>query len=99
MKRKPVLIFLVIVISVFIAVLPAYFRCSDLKRAKVLSTDLSFESLDEENLLIDRQKQSKVFVSSAFFIIFHLGTNVLEHISCFSCPSFSLNQTSMILRC
>jgi hypothetical protein len=99
MKRKPALIFLVTVISAFIVVLPAYFRCSNLKRAKLLSTDLSFERLDEENLLIDRQKQSKVFVSSAFFIIFHLGTNVFEHISCFSYPTFSLNQTSMILRC
>jgi hypothetical protein len=99
MKRKPALIFLVIVISAFIAVLPAYYRCSNLKRAKLLSTNLSFESLDKENLLIDRQKQSKVFVSSAFFIIFHLGTNVFEHISYFSYPTFSLDQASMILRC
>jgi len=98
MKRKPALIFLVIVISAFIAVLPAYYRCSNLKRAKLLSTDLSFESLGEENLLIE--KQSKVFVSSAFSIIFLLiGTNVFEHISCFSYPTFSLDQTSMILRC
>jgi len=97
MKRKPALIFLVIVISAFIAVLPAYYRCSNLKRAKLLSTDLSFESPDDENLLIE--KLSKVFVSGAFFIIFHLGTNVLEHISCFSYPISSLNQTSMILRC
>jgi len=98
MKRKPVLIFLIIVIFAFIAVLPAYFRCSNLKRAKLFSTDLSFESLDEENL-IDRQKQSKVFVSNAFSIIFHLGSNVFEHIPCFSYPTFSIDQTSMILRC
>lgn len=97
MKRKPALIFLVIVISAFIAVLPAYYRCSNLKRAKLLSTDLSFESLDDENLLIE--KLSKVFVSSAFFITFHLGTNVFEYISYSSYPTFSLNQTSMILRC
>jgi hypothetical protein len=99
MKRNPALIFLVIVISAFIVVLPAYFRCSNLKRAKLLSTDLIFESPDDENLLIE--KQPKVFVSSAFSIInrFHLGTNVFEHISCFSYPTFSLDQTSMILRC
>jgi hypothetical protein len=99
MKRNPALIFLVIVISAFIGVLPAYFRCSNLRRAKLLSTDLSFEKLDEENLLIDRQNQSKVFVSSAFRIMFYLGTNVFEHISCFSCPTSSIDQASMILRC
>jgi hypothetical protein len=99
MKRKAVLIFLVIIISAFTAVLPAYLRCSNLRKAKLLSTDLSFESLDEEDLLIGPQKQSKVFVSSAFSIMFHLGTNVFEHISCFSYPVSSLNQTSMILRC
>jgi len=98
MKRKPVLIFLVIIISAFIAVLPPYSRCSNLKRTKLFSTDLSFESLDEENL-IDRQKQSKVFVSNAFPIIFHLGSNAFEHIPCFLYPTFSLDQTSMILRC
>jgi hypothetical protein len=98
MKRKPVLIFLFIVISAFVVVLPAYFRCTNLRRAKLPSTDLSFESLDEENLLIDRQKQSQVFLSSAFSIMFHLGTKVLEHISCFSYRTFSLNQTSIILR-
>ena len=97
MKRKPVLIFLVTVISAFIVVLPAYFRCSNLKRAKLLSTDLSFESLGDENLLIE--KLSKVFVSSAFSITFHLGANVFQHISCFSYPTFSLDQTPMILRC
>jgi hypothetical protein len=99
MKRKPVLIFLVILISVFIVVWPAYFQYSNLKRAKLLSTDLGFESLDEENMSIDRQKQSKVFVSRSFSNLSHLGTNVFEDISCFSYPTFSLNQTSTILRC
>jgi hypothetical protein len=97
MKRKPFLIFLVILISAFIVVLPAYFRCSNLRRAKLLSTDLSFERLDDENLLIE--KLSKVFVSSSFSILFDIGTNVFEHISCFSYPTLSLDQTSMILRC
>ncbi len=99
MRRKPVLIFLVIVISALIGALPAYLRHSNLKRAKLLSTDLSFENVDEESLLDDRQKQPKVFVSNAIFIMAYLGTNVFEHISCFSCPTFSLDQTSMILRC
>jgi hypothetical protein len=99
MKRKPVLIFLVIVISAFIVVLPAYFRHSNLKRAKLLSTDLSFENVDEESLLDDRQKQPKVFVPNAFLIMLYLGTNVFERISCFSYPTFSLDQTFLILRC
>jgi len=96
-KTKPLLIFLVIVISAFIVVLPAYFRCSNLKRVKLLSTDLSFESPNDENLLLE--KQSKVFLSSALPIMFHLGTNVFEQISCFSYRTFSLDQASMILRC
>jgi hypothetical protein len=97
MKRKPVLIFLVIVISAFIVALPAYSRCSHLKRARLLSMDLSFESLDDENLL--NEKLSKVFGSSSFPILFDIGTHVFEHISCFSYPTLSLDQTSMILRC
>jgi hypothetical protein len=97
MKRKPVLTFLVIVISAFIVVLPAYFRCSNLKRAHLLSTDLSFESPDDENLLIE--KLSRVSVLSSFSILFDTGTHVFEQISCFSYPTLSLDQTSMILRC
>jgi hypothetical protein len=99
MRRRPALIFLFIVISVFIVAGPAYFRYSNLKRVKLLSTDLGFESLEEEDILIDRQKQSKVFISSVFSNLSHLGTNVFEDISCFSYPTFSLNQTSTILRC
>jgi hypothetical protein len=99
MERKPILIFIFIVISALIVVLPAYFRCFNLRRAKLVTTDLSFETLDEENLLIDRHKQSRIFVSSASLIMLYLGTNVFEPISCFSFGSFSLNQISMILRC
>jgi hypothetical protein len=99
MKRKPVLIFLLIVISAFIVAWPAYFRYSNLKRAKLLSADLGFESLDEEHLLIDRQKQSKVFVSRAFSNVYHLGTDVFGQSSLYSYPTFSPNQTSTILRC
>ena len=97
MKRKPALIFLVIVISALIVVLPAYFRCSNLKRAHLLSTDLSFESPDDENLVIE--KLSRVFVSSSSSILFDTGTHVIERISCFSYPTLSPDQISMILRC
>jgi hypothetical protein len=99
MKRKGLLIFLVLVISGFTVVLPAYFGHSNLKRAKLLPADLSFESLDEESLLDDRQKQPKEFVSSVFLIILYLGTKVSKPISCLSYPTFSLDQTFMILRC
>jgi len=99
MKRKPFVIFLVIVISAFIVVLPAYLRHSNLKKVKLVPADLSFENVDGESLLDDRQKQPHVFVSSACLVILYLGTKVFKHISCLCYAAFSLDQTFMILRC
>jgi hypothetical protein len=99
MKRKLVQIFLVIVISTFTLVFPAYLRCSNLAGAKLLSTDLSFENRDQEDVFSDQHNQSNAFVSIVFLIKLPPETNLFDQISRFCLlPSF-LDQKTSILRC
>lgn len=99
MKRRPIQIFLVIVISFSIPALSTYFYYYDLAQTD-FSCDLSFENPDQEDLLIDQQNQSKVFVSRVFPRIFLLGANLFEEVCPFSIPdvfSRSKNPASPLL--
>jgi hypothetical protein len=98
-KRKLIQIFLVIVISAFILVFPAYLRCSYLAGAKFLSADLGFENPDQEDLFSDQHNQSKIFVSIVFLIKLLPGTNLFDQISRFCFLASFLDQKTLILRC
>jgi hypothetical protein len=66
MKRNPIQIFLVIAVSVIILVFPAYFCCSNLAGVKLLSTDLSFENPDQDDIFSYQPGQAKAFLSTTF---------------------------------
>jgi TatA/E family protein of Tat protein translocase len=72
MKKNLIQISLVTGICAFTLVFPAYLRCSNLAGAKLLSTDLSFENPDQEDVFSRQQNESKPFVSIAL-IIFGAG--------------------------
>jgi hypothetical protein len=99
MKRRLIQTLLVIVISSFILVFPAYLHYSNLAGAKLLSTDLSFENPDQEDVFSDQQSQSKTFVSIVFEIKFLPGTNLHGQMSRFCFLSSFLDQETLILRC
>jgi len=99
MKRKLIQIFLVIVICTFTLEIPAYLRCSNLAGAKLLSTDLSFENPDQEDVFSGQQNQSKTSVSIVFLIKLPPGTNLFDQISRFCSLTSFLDQKTLILRC
>ena len=99
MKRKLIRISLVIVICAFTLVFPAYLRCSNLAGAKLLSTDLSFENPDQEDVFFGQQNESNTFVSIVFLINLPPGTNLFDRISRFCSLTSFLDQKTSILRC
>jgi hypothetical protein len=99
MKRKPIQILLVIVISAFTLFSPAYLRCSNLAGAKFLSTDLSFENPDQEDVFLGQQNQSKTFVSTVLLIKLLPGTDLHGQTSRFCSLASFLDQKTLILRC
>ena len=92
-------IFLGIAISFFILALPAYLRCAQLSQSKFVSSDLGFESPDQEEGLPDNEKELKVFGPSAFPINFLLATNLFEQSSYLYRQALSLRQRIVVLRC
>ena len=99
MKRRLIQSFLVIAISLSIPFFQTYFRYYDLAEADFLSPDLSFESPDEEISLIIKQNESKIFLSSAFCIIFRLKIILAEQFLHSPFILCSFDQKASILRC
>ena len=96
---KWIQIFLVIAISLAIPVLSAYFRYSTLVEADFLSSSLSFENADQENLSFDYHNKSKVLGSVGFPLGFLPETNLFGQIFNFSFQKHSSDQKNLILRC
>jgi hypothetical protein len=99
MKKNLIQISLVTGICAFTLVFPAYLRCSNLAGAKLLSTDLSFENPDQEDVFFRQQNESKPFVSIVLLIKLPPGTNLFDQISRFCSLTPFLDQNTSILRC
>ena len=100
MKRKPVRIFLIIVISFSIPLLfSAYFLYYNLAEADFLSSDLVIENPDQEHILLGEQNESKAFISSAFPIIFPQEIILFEQSHHFPSIICSRDEKTFILRC
>jgi hypothetical protein len=99
MKRGLTQILLFILITLFIPLYSAYLDYCDLAEADLLCCDMSFENPDQENLLIDQQDESKVFLSSGFSMHFPPGIDLLEQLPYLSFTTCSLDQKTFILRC
>ncbi len=98
-KFKRTRIFLVIAISLFILVLPAYLRYTHLLQTKFVSSDLSFENPVQEEGVPDNDKELKVYGSSALLTIFLLGPNLFELPFHLFPQALSLRQRIVVLRC
>ena len=91
--------FLIITISFCILALPVYLRCTQLSQSKFVSTDLSFENLDQEGGLPDNEKELRAYGPSALLILFHLSTDLFEQSSHLSSQRLSLLQKTFVFRC
>jgi hypothetical protein len=98
-RFKRIQFFLVITISLFILVLLAYFRCTQLSQTKFISSDLNFENLNREEGSPDHEKESKIFGLTAFSIMFLSGANLFEKSCHLFHRSLSSRQKTFVLRC
>jgi hypothetical protein len=98
-RFKGIQIFLVIAISLFILSFPAYLRCTELSQIKFVSSDLSFENLDQEEGLPNNEKELKVYGPSTLLMMFLLGINLFEQSSHLFSQTLSLRQKTFVLRC
>jgi hypothetical protein len=99
MKKSLAQILLAIFISLSIPLFSAYFDYHDLAEADFFACDMSFENSDQDNLSIDPQNESEVFLSSAFSVTCTLSLDLpgqLSRLSFIPCP---LDQKTFTLRC
>lgn len=91
--------FLVIIMSFLLVVWPAYLQYNDLIEIDFLSPDPTFESLDPDNLLTDKQDRTEIFVPTFCPAISFFGFFYIRHLPCFSFQDFSSDQSISVLRC
>jgi hypothetical protein len=100
MKRRHKKFQIALATSILFSILlfPAYLRFCDFAEGDFLPSKPSFENFDQENLFLDHQNNSQVFVLNSFHFRI-MGTNLLQR---FPCPSFQrpvLDQKPSVLRC
>jgi hypothetical protein len=99
MKKRPIQIFLAILISCYIFVFPAYFRYSALSDIDLFSTDLNYENSDQDDQLDVQQHESDAFPSNALSIPFLPEANFFVEFSYCLFQLASFDQRACILRC
>ncbi|HUL21158.1 MAG TPA: hypothetical protein VLZ10_06865 [Thermodesulfobacteriota bacterium] len=92
-------VFLVIAISSFILAFSTYLHWTQLSQAKFVSSDLIYESQDQEERLSDSEKELKVCGSSAPLMTSHPGAHPFEQSSSLFSETLLLPQKTFILRC
>jgi hypothetical protein len=98
-RSKCIQVSLVIAISLFVLALPACLRCSNLSEIKFASSELSFETPDQEIELSDNENEHKTFGPTTFTPIFVPGANFFEQYPDICSHVISLRQTTHVLRC
>lgn len=99
MKRRLPQTFLVIAISLFIALFSAYHVYLDLDDADIFSSEINFGNPDQENLLPDQHNASKIFLSGTSSIRFSTPLGLLGQVPLLSFITCSLDQKTSVLRC
>ena len=98
-RFKGIEIFLVISISAFLLVFPAYLRCTDLAGDRILSTDLSFENSDQIDGSAGQQYQLKASTSVIFPNKSLHETNLFEQFSRLFSRTLSNRREIFVLLC
>jgi uncharacterized protein YjbI with pentapeptide repeats len=98
-KLKGIQPLLAIVISLFIPVYPAYLHYDNLTGADFLSSNLSYQNLDEQSPSVDSPNKSKVFTTSFTHFVSLSGANLITQLLHFVPQTSFLQQRTSILRC
>ncbi len=96
---RSIQIFLIIGISSFILLFPAYLRYTNLSEINLFPTDLSFENPDQDDDVNSSQHESDGFSTGIDPIPSFPETNLLRQPDLFSHKIASTYQSNSILRC
>ena len=97
-RYKGIESYLIVVISLFILIFPAYLRCTRLSQIKLFSSDIAFENPLQGDGVPDNQKQLKLYGAISFLIMFLLVVSLFERFHFFP-KAPSLFQRMVVLRC
>jgi len=98
-EPKKVQIFLAVTISFFLLVFSGYLYYHNLGETNFFSADLSFENPDQENALVDQQKEFRVSVLNFFSFPFLPEASLFEQFLGFSYQIPSLERQRLVIRC
>ena len=99
MKRRSIQNSLIIAISFFILIFPAYLLFSRFSQMGLISADLNFENPDKDYQFNDQKCESDSFLLGAFPIKSLSGVSFFEQSYNLFSPVPSLDQKACILRC
>ena len=91
--------FLVIIMAFLLVVWPAYLQYNTLIEIDFLSPNPSFEDLDPDNLLIDNQDRTKIFVLTISPAVSFFGFFCIGYLRHHSFQISYLVQPLSVLRC
>ena len=98
-RFKAIEVLLVVTIAAFILVFPAYLRCTNLARDRILSTDLSFENFDQKDGSPGQENQLKASGSVIFPNKSVQDTNLFEYFSHLFFRTLSNRHEIFVLLC
>ena len=99
MKTSHIQTLLVIGIGLLILLFPAYLRFSSLAGAYIFSMDISFEDVDQDDILKDSQSEPGVFSSDDFSTAMLPWVKLLQQTVHFLPQISFLDQGSFFPRC
>ena len=99
MKSRSIQSLLVVAISFFILVFPAYLRYTNLSEMNLFPTDLNFENPDQDDQLQDQQHGSDLLSLNVFYALSLPEANLFKQLCHLFSPVPSLEQETSILRC
>ena len=99
MKRKPIKIFLAILILLVIPLCSTLVSYYTVAAADFFSPNLNFEGFDQEYLVAANQSELKISGSGGLFNLFQLATFLFRQSFHFFSQISSLEQKTLVLRC
>ena len=99
MKRTKGLRSLILLISLFIFLSPAYCCYFTLVETNLLSADISYESPDQDGLSMNPQSEFRGFAANVPSISFFHADNLFKWLFDFSYQTLSPDQRPFVLRC
>jgi hypothetical protein len=98
-RQERIKSYLVLSISFLVVVYPIYLQYNNLSEIDLFSLNLTFEIIDQEDLLFHKESKAKIFTLSFSYEFSPLRLFFIGQFSSLSFPNVSVDQPISILRC